>query len=132
MVHSSLLAISADGERLTCDGFSLDETVRFESIEFIVDYHGGLSISPMINNSGAAFIDSTHSGPPSSLRAMIEDAIDEFYTASSGEGGLRPPLFQEAWYGDFVYPRHNYTMGEGHSDHLCHDYGSTSVDVQSA
>jgi hypothetical protein len=59
MVHSSLLAISVDGERLTCDGFSLD-------------YHGGLSLSPMINNSGAAFIDSTHSGPPSSLRAMIE------------------------------------------------------------
>jgi hypothetical protein len=38
MVHSSALAVATDGERLMCSGFSLDETVRFESLEFIADY----------------------------------------------------------------------------------------------
>jgi hypothetical protein len=67
MVHSSALTISADGERLTCGGFSLDETILFGSIEFIVDCFGGLSLSPKRNDLGAAFIGTTNSGPPSLL-----------------------------------------------------------------
>jgi hypothetical protein len=34
---------------------------------------------------------STHSGSPSPRRAMIEDSIEEFYTASSREGGSGLP-----------------------------------------
>jgi hypothetical protein len=94
MVHSSALAISADGECLTCSGFSLSKTLRFESLEFIADCFGGLSLSPRRNDSGAAFMGSTHTRPPSLLRAMIEDSTKEFYMASSGEGGFDLPSFR--------------------------------------
>jgi hypothetical protein len=46
MVPLSALAFSADGERLTCDDFSLSETVCLGSFEFIADYFSGLSLSP--------------------------------------------------------------------------------------
>jgi hypothetical protein len=35
MVPSPVIAVTADGERLTCGGFSLDETVRLGNFEFI-------------------------------------------------------------------------------------------------
>jgi hypothetical protein len=47
MVPSSVLAITSDGECLSCSGFSLSETIRFGSLEFITDLFGGLSLSPM-------------------------------------------------------------------------------------
>jgi hypothetical protein len=40
----------------------------------------------MRNDSGAAFMGSTHSGPPSPLQAKTEDSTEEFNTASSGVG----------------------------------------------
>jgi hypothetical protein len=43
MVHSSVLIVITDSECLTCSGFSLDETVHFGSLEFIVDCFGGLT-----------------------------------------------------------------------------------------
>jgi hypothetical protein len=46
MVPSSSLVVSADGECLTCSGFSRGETVRFGSLEFITDRYGDLSLSP--------------------------------------------------------------------------------------
>jgi hypothetical protein len=46
MVPSSALAVAADGERLSCGGFSLGETIRFESLEFITDRFDGLSPPP--------------------------------------------------------------------------------------
>jgi hypothetical protein len=61
MVHSSTIAISTDGEYLTCSGFSLGETVHFGSLEFIADYFGGLNLSPRKNNSSTGFMGSTHS-----------------------------------------------------------------------
>jgi hypothetical protein len=91
MVHSSVLTVSVDGERLTCGGFYLGETIRFESLEFITDCFGGLSLSPKRNDSCATFMGSTHSGPPSPLRAMIENSTEEFYIALSGEGGFGFP-----------------------------------------
>jgi hypothetical protein len=45
MVHSSMLVITADEECLTCCGFSLGETIHFESLEFITNYFGSLSLS---------------------------------------------------------------------------------------
>jgi hypothetical protein len=61
MVHSSALTISTDGERWTCSGFSLREITGFGSLEFIADCFGGLSLSPMRNDLGAAFMGLTHS-----------------------------------------------------------------------
>jgi hypothetical protein len=81
MVHTSTLAVTTDVECLTCSGFSLSETVRFGSLEFIADYFGGLSLSPKGSNLGAVFMGTTHSGSPS-LWAMIKDSTVEFYTAS--------------------------------------------------
>jgi hypothetical protein len=62
MVNSSALAINIDGERLTCGGFSLDVTVRFGSPEFIVDYFGGLSLSPKGGDLGAILVFTTRRG----------------------------------------------------------------------
>jgi hypothetical protein len=63
MVPSSVLAVSVDCEHLTCDGFSLGETVHSGSHEFIAECFGGLSLSPRRDNSGTTFVGSTHSGP---------------------------------------------------------------------
>jgi hypothetical protein len=80
---------------LTCCGFSLGETVHFGSLEFIADcFGGGLSLSLSRNDSGATFMGSTHSGPPSPLWVMIEDSTEDFYTASSEEGGSSLPSSQ--------------------------------------
>jgi hypothetical protein len=86
MVPSSVITIATDDERLTGGGFSLSETVRLRRFEFIINYFGSLSLSPRRGNSGAAFMDSTHSGTPFPWWAMIEDSVEEFLTASSEEG----------------------------------------------
>jgi hypothetical protein len=91
MVHSSALAVSVNGERLTCSGFSLSKTVRLKSFEFITNYFNGLSLSPRRNDSGTAVMGSTHSGPLSLWWAMIEGSTKEFHKASSGEGGGGAP-----------------------------------------
>jgi hypothetical protein len=46
MVPSSTITIAADGEHLTCGGFSLGETICLGNFEFITDYFNGLSLSP--------------------------------------------------------------------------------------
>jgi hypothetical protein len=61
MVPSSVLS-SADGEHLTCGGFSLGETIHLGISEFIAHYFGGLSLSPRRSDSGTTFMGSTHSG----------------------------------------------------------------------
>jgi hypothetical protein len=86
MVPSSAITIAADGECLTCGGFSLGETVRFRSFEFIADYFSGLSLSPRSGDSGAAFMGSTRNGTPPPRQAMIEDSSKEFLTVPSREG----------------------------------------------
>jgi hypothetical protein len=46
MVASSVLAVAADDEQMSCGGFSLNESIHFGSLEFIADCFGGLSLSP--------------------------------------------------------------------------------------
>jgi hypothetical protein len=42
---SSIIAVAANGDCLTCGGFSLDEIVHLGNFEFIIDYFSGLSLS---------------------------------------------------------------------------------------
>jgi hypothetical protein len=85
MVHSSTLTIYTNDERLMCGCYSLDETIHYGSLEFIVDCFGSLSLSPKGSDLDTIFVGMTHSGSPL-LWAMIEDFPDEFYKACSGEG----------------------------------------------
>jgi hypothetical protein len=96
MVPSSTITVAADSECLMCGGFSLDKTVHLKSFGFITDYFSGLSLSSRRGNSGAAFMGSTRSGTPSPWTTIIEDSAEEFLMTSSGEGGPRPSLSQEA------------------------------------
>jgi hypothetical protein len=91
MVHSSTPIIATVEKCLTCGVFSLGETVCFNSLEFIIDYFGNLSLSPKGSDSGTIFMGMTHSGSPS-LHVIIEDSTDEFYMTSSGEGSSGHPV----------------------------------------
>jgi hypothetical protein len=62
MVTSSVIAITADGERLACDGFSLSETIHLGNFEFIIDYFDSQSLSPRRGDAGSTFMGSPHSG----------------------------------------------------------------------
>jgi hypothetical protein len=90
-VPSSTIVVGADGERLTCGGFSLGKTVHRGNFEFITDYLGDLSLAPRRGNTGAAFISSTHSRASTTQRAKIEDSTEEFLMASSWEGSFNLP-----------------------------------------
>jgi hypothetical protein len=91
MVPSSSIAITADGERLACGGFSLREPIRLGNFEFMADYFGSLSLSLRRGNEGAIFMGSTHSGSSTPQWTMIKDSTEEFLTASSGEGRRSHP-----------------------------------------
>jgi hypothetical protein len=67
MVPSSVLAVAANGEPLSCGGFSLGETIHFGSLKFITYRFGGLSLSPMGHRSDAIIMGSAHGRPPSPL-----------------------------------------------------------------
>jgi hypothetical protein len=91
MVPSSSIAIIADDERLACGGFTLGEPVRLGNLDFIVDYFGGLRLSPRRGNEGAIFVGSTRSGASTPQWSTVEDSTEEFLTASSGEGSFGHP-----------------------------------------
>jgi hypothetical protein len=120
-----MFIICTDSERLLCGGFSLGETIPIGSLDFIVDYFGGLSLSPKRSNPCTVFMGSTHSGSPS-LRAMIEDSTEEFYTASSREGGSGLPFSQRHDTGGSACSHHNDIMARGHIGHSGHDDSSTT------
>jgi hypothetical protein len=56
MVPSSSIVVAADGECLTCRGFSLGEPIRLGNFEFIADYFNGLSLFPKRGNEGVPFM----------------------------------------------------------------------------
>jgi hypothetical protein len=91
MVPSSAIAITVDGEHLTCGGFSLGETICLGNFEFTADYFDGLSLAPRRGDAGAIFMVSTRSGASTPRWAMIGDSAEEFLTAPSGEGSFGLP-----------------------------------------
>jgi hypothetical protein len=91
MVHSSILAVTTDSKHLTYGVFSLSETVRFESLEFIADCFDNMSLSTKGSESSAVFIGTTSSGSPP-LCTILKGSTNEFYTASSGEGSSGLPI----------------------------------------
>jgi hypothetical protein len=104
MVLSSTLTVTTDSEWLTCGGFSLGKTVRFRSLEFIADCSGSLSLSPKGTDSGTIFMGIAHSGSPS-LRSILEDSTEVFYTTSSREGSSSFPISWRRSMGTlYMYP----------------------------
>jgi hypothetical protein len=63
MVLASVLNVAAGGEGLLCGGFSRGKTIRFESLEFIADHFGSMSLSPMWDGSNTVVMDSARGGP---------------------------------------------------------------------
>jgi hypothetical protein len=91
MVLSYAITVATNGEHMMCSGFSLSETIRLGSFEFIANYFGRLSLSPVRGKSDTAFMDSTCSGTPSPWQAMIKDFNEEFIMVSSRKGGSGLP-----------------------------------------
>jgi hypothetical protein len=61
IVPSSVLFVAADNEHLSCDCFSLIQTIRFGSLKFIAECFRGLSLSPRGDGSDAIIMGSTQS-----------------------------------------------------------------------
>jgi hypothetical protein len=127
MVPSSALAIATDRECLSCGDISLGETIHFGSLVLIANYFGNLSLSPWRDGSDAVAMGSTHSGPPSLLRAMTRDSTEEFHMTSDGEGGAQPPLTHKARHGGFAHPCHNHVVAREQFDHSGDDDNSTTA-----
>jgi hypothetical protein len=60
MVPSSVPTVASNSERLSCDGFSLSETIRFRSLELITNRFSGLSLSLL----GTVQVSSSQAPPP--------------------------------------------------------------------
>jgi hypothetical protein len=94
MVHSSKVTIIADSKHQTGISFTLGETVRFDSLEFITDRFGRLSLSDKGNVLGPVFVGMAHSGSPS-LHTILKDSVDKGDTPSSGGRSFDFPISRE-------------------------------------
>jgi hypothetical protein len=120
IVPSSAITSTANGEHLTCGGFSLSETVRLGNFKFITDYFGGLSLSLRRGDAVTTFMGSTHIWASTPRWAMIEDSIA--HDVKQG-GELRPPLSQKVRHRGFTRSHQNHIMAEGHPRHHRHTAG---------
>jgi hypothetical protein len=88
MVPSSSIAVAADGEHLTCGGFSLGKTVCLGNFDFITDYFGPT------HSAGTAVMGPTRSGASTPWQTMIEDSVEESSRRQVGRGALASPLVE--------------------------------------
>jgi hypothetical protein len=86
MVPSSVFIAATSSECLSCDGFSLGETIRFGNLEFIADRFGDLSLSPLGDGLGTIIIGPAHGGPPLLYYTMMGGPTEGFPMTPNGEG----------------------------------------------
>jgi hypothetical protein len=96
MVPSSAIAIAADGEHLTCGGFSLGKIVRLGNFRFIADYFGGLSLSFRRGDADTGFMGSTHRGASTPMVGHDRGLCQGVPHSVKLGGELWPPLSQKA------------------------------------
>jgi hypothetical protein len=93
MVTSPKLSFIANSNNSTVVGLTSGKTIRFDSLEFIADRLGRLSLSPKEQDSSTIFVGMVHTGSPSS-HTIPEDSTSEGAAAlatggSSGSPGPR-------------------------------------------
>jgi hypothetical protein len=114
MVPASVLTVAAGGECLLCGGFSRGKTIRFESLEFIADHFGGMSLSPMWDGSNAVVM----VGHCPSAPIADQDWGHRRGVPHGPERGTedRPPLSLEARRGGHSRFNHDHTTAGELSD----------------
>jgi hypothetical protein len=118
MVPSSAIVIAADGEHLTCSGFSLVETVCLGNFEFISDYLGSLSLSPGGTMQCRRRFHELNLHQGTYPTAGQDGGRDQGVPHGVKRGGdLQPPLSLKAQPGGFARSHHNHTKYGGRSGH---------------
>jgi hypothetical protein len=110
MVPSSAITVATDGKHLTCGGFSLGETACIGKFEFIVDYFGGLSLSPRRGDKDTAFLGSTRSEPSTPWGGHNRGLHRGVPHGIKWGRELQPPLSQKAGHGCFARSGRNHTI----------------------
>jgi hypothetical protein len=85
MVPTPKLSFIANNNNPTDVGLAPDSTIHFDSLGFIADHLGRLSLFPQERELGAIFIGMIHSGSSSMRTTLGESSNDD--GATSGTGG---------------------------------------------
>jgi hypothetical protein len=95
MVPSSAFIATTGGVRSPCDVFSLGETIRFKSLEFIANRFGGMSL-PLKDGSGAIIMGPACGEPPLLQQTMMGGPIEGSPRLLMGKGGPASPSHGDA------------------------------------
>jgi hypothetical protein len=119
IVHSPKHKVVTDDKHQISIGFTLHETIRFWTLEFIADCFSSLSLSAKENDSAVIFMGMAHCGSPS-MHAILKDSVDKGDTASRGGAELRLSHHSKMQHGNTDYPHHDHATAEGHSNASYH------------
>jgi hypothetical protein len=101
MVQSPKLVIITNGKHQTGVSFTISETIRFRSLEFITDHFGRLSLSAEGNDSVIVFVGMTHSGSLSLHTIlsypvfMLKPSTHRMHDSGSIVPHIRPKVFTD-------------------------------------